>query len=397
MSSSPQNRRRLPDIEVQAAPERILRQSSEFRSRLQSGCSDEHEAPEQALLESIECFQLNLPGPDPSVSTLGSRGPAAAEPAGGVGTAFTLFPSLPAELRLAIWEHALGHRRYRRVRLYGTLGSHAVRTRAQMEFRLEGQRGVTRGPRLTGPEPYTQRNALGNIISGQLYRAMTSAPSVLLQVSQEAREAVLGVYYLALPTCGTEDLDRWGADDGAESRSQEESPPRVPQPVVRISPEWDFVQIENDRGEQTDVLDGLHDLRAYDPRGIGVRNWIVAKNVVHSLPLVFFPRLDPYADSLVKHAGRETVLDLLSPPRIAILHADFNIPRYGSSDYAPVFLRRASGFDGPSPLERMAVFDSEARIAHPRTLWGPDPEPPEDFWTLADPGAERLRPTAFTI
>jgi hypothetical protein len=174
---------------------------------------------------------------------------------------FPLFQKLPCELRLAVWQMAL--QRPRRVHLHGSMG-------LEHRMRVGDDRGL--------PKPYTLRNWLGNLVSGQVYFAKGFS-CALMAVSHEARAAADKFYSMKLPVAGR--LVKW--PDGEQGRQRAEPPKsrqddadgtaRAPSAAVWLSPEWDYIQFSTNA--ISDVFDCLYDLRAHDGKGLGVQNWAI--------------------------------------------------------------------------------------------------------------------------
>ena len=148
---------------------------------------------------------------------------------------FPLFPRFPPEIRSAIWRCAL--QRYRLISI-GVVH--------------EGDNGPPPWAR-GDPWPYTARNRMGNTISGMKYHLNVVKDyrlSPLLRVSRESRQVVLRFYRVHIP-CD------WNAH--GEQR------------LLYLSPEFDFLQL-HPVGVPEILVDFVHDVRAYDPQGIGIRN-----------------------------------------------------------------------------------------------------------------------------
>lgn len=150
---------------------------------------------------------------------------------------FEPFSSLPKELRLEIWELALPASRLIRI----SLKPH------------EGRRY-----NLAAAVPrYQHRNALGNPISGERYRAVVQGGhqglhSKFLRINQEARAAALRFYrvhvpgvYLAGPSC-------------------------TARGTLYLNPEHDVLHVAADAPVRETLIDFFWDLKAYDPRGVGL-------------------------------------------------------------------------------------------------------------------------------
>ncbi len=141
-----------------------------------------------------------------------------------------------------------------------------------------------------GPDPYTERNALGNLVSGQLYIPGNAVTCILHRVNREARQAALRFYYLKLPIVTAEDLATGGWQPPAVGDlapgSAQKSGKRTGS-MLLINPEWDYIQLQTVNDTFCDVLDGLYDLRAYDRKGTGLRNWVLSEHLCETLSRVW--------------------------------------------------------------------------------------------------------------
>ncbi len=165
------------------------------------------------------------------------------------GRVFHLFPYLPCEIRLDIWRCALRRRRF--VRLYSSWG------------RFESPNPVP-GSRYN-ENAYTTQNELGNLVSGQLYATSAGPrdgwesrrfPSALMAVSHEARAMALEFYYLRLPASAPQRFMRDGRP-----------------PWIYLNPDWDYVRLAPTMA--LDLMDFLWDCRQYDPKGEGIKHWVL--------------------------------------------------------------------------------------------------------------------------
>lgn len=147
---------------------------------------------------------------------------------------FELFSSLPKELRLEIWETAIPAERLIRV----SLKPHGGR-------RYE----------LAAAEPrYLQRNALGRPVSGERYRAVAEGEGLhsrFLRVGREARAAALRFYRVHVPA--------YLAGPGCTARA-----------TLYLNPEHDVLHVDAGAPVRETLVDFLWDLKAYDPRGVGL-------------------------------------------------------------------------------------------------------------------------------
>ncbi|KAI1164127.1 hypothetical protein F5B18DRAFT_671608 [Nemania serpens] len=170
---------------------------------------------------------------------------------------FPLFPSLPVELRLDIWEVSLKRWRFINITLAPKEGN-----RAQDQ---------DEGPR------YETHNTPGNIVSGAQYQVTAQGPqllSKLLRVSREARQAALHFYRVHLPC-------RLVMDDKEESSG-----------ILPLNPEFDIFHVRPGRGDH-DFAHFLHDIRAYDSVGVGLLNLALDLNDVDCLTRIDIPDLEP--------------------------------------------------------------------------------------------------------
>lgn len=147
---------------------------------------------------------------------------------------FHPFSLLPKELRLQIWEDAIPQERMIRVSL-----------KPHTDRRYD----------LAAAEPrYLQKNHLKRPISGERYRALVCGRqlnSKFLRVSGEARGAALGFYRVHIPVYMT-------------------GPSHTRRSTLYFNPEHDFLHIWADAPVKETLIDFLWDLRAYDPRDVGL-------------------------------------------------------------------------------------------------------------------------------
>ncbi|ROW04781.1 hypothetical protein VMCG_04899 [Cytospora schulzeri] len=146
---------------------------------------------------------------------------------------FHLFPSLPKELRLQIWEEAVP--RERLIRVYLRRGE-------------ERQREP--------PPRYLEQNHLGKLISGPRYTATAEGHKInskFLRVNKEAREVALAFHRVHLP---------FSLRDPGTNRAEEST--------LYLNPEHDILHIDADAPVRETLIDFFWDLKAYDPRGVGL-------------------------------------------------------------------------------------------------------------------------------
>lgn len=168
-------------------------------------------------------------GPQPSVKILNI------EMMGTSGDrVFHFFPSLPKELRLQIWEAAVPRERM----IHISLKVH------------EGRRYE-----LAAAEPrYLERNSLRKPISGERYRAVAEGEqlhSKFLRVNSEARSVALAFYRVHIPVylSGLKLTERT---------------------TLFFNPEHDFLHIRAEAPVKETLIDFMWDLKAYDPKDIGL-------------------------------------------------------------------------------------------------------------------------------
>lgn len=147
---------------------------------------------------------------------------------------FHLFPHLPKELRLQIWEAAVPRERM----IHVSLKVH------------EGRRYE-----LAAAEPrYLERNSLKKPISGERYRAVAEGEqlnSKFMRVNSEARSVALAFYRVHIPVYLS-------------------GPKLTERTMLYFNPEHDFLHIRAEAPIKETLIDFLWDLRAYDPKDIGL-------------------------------------------------------------------------------------------------------------------------------
>lgn len=147
---------------------------------------------------------------------------------------FHLFPDLPKELRLQIWEAAIPRERMIQI----SIALH------------EGRRYE-----LAAAEPrYLERNALRKPISGERYRAVVEGEqlhSKFLRVNSEARKAALRFYRVHLPVYLS-------------------GPNYTERATLFFNPEHDFLHIRANAPVKETLIDFFWDLKAYDPKDVGL-------------------------------------------------------------------------------------------------------------------------------
>lgn len=152
------------------------------------------------------------------------------------------FPRLPLELRLRIWELFL--RQHRMI---------------ELEIHYNDNEDNWKSP------SYTERNALGNLVSGLGYtlniqnRGYAASLSPLLWVDSEARQAALSFFRVHLPF-------RFPRHGGER--------------VLYLSPDYDVLYVQPHGDTEAIIPDLLHDIRAYDPKDQGyVSIWYLLRDL----------------------------------------------------------------------------------------------------------------------
>lgn len=156
---------------------------------------------------------------------------------------FPLFSSLPKELRLQVWEEATPRERLVHVTI-------SWRRAEDGEY--------------DAPVRYLKKNHLGNPISGSGYFLSTHDGRLdhpLLCVNREARKVVLDFYRIHIPAlCGGIHRACYGPHGHCFLENM----------TLRINPEHDVLQITAEEPVKRTLVDFLWDLKAYDPKGVGL-------------------------------------------------------------------------------------------------------------------------------
>lgn len=156
---------------------------------------------------------------------------------------FPLFSWLPKELRLKIWEEVTPRERV--VHVY-------IRV-----CRDENNEVIE------APVRYLEKNHLGKPVSGSLYRILvddTRLDHPLLTVNKEARQVVLSFYRIQIPGLCTFPRG-WHAN-----RQQHDGQ----MGTFFFNPEHDVLHVRAEEPVNRTLIDFLWDLKAYDPKGVGV-------------------------------------------------------------------------------------------------------------------------------
>ncbi|KAK0730230.1 hypothetical protein B0H67DRAFT_561124 [Lasiosphaeris hirsuta] len=264
--------------------------------------------------------------------------------------AFSPFPLLPTELRLRIWDFSITKHRLLEIGV------------AAPDTEL-GPGGVASGLQL-----YSTTNALGKVISGRNYAATVQnglhLHTKLLRVSRESREVALRFYRLHIP-CYVR-----------TSRSSPllEEEPRGQQTTLYLNPEFDFVHLRVHGLVEHTALDFgsfVHDLKAHDPRGVGLVNLALDTN---GISFLHESLVGSYARVQAELAVpcRASLVDTLSQLRNVVWMADSH---YGRAIMGPLqdFGDAGVRFNHSMPVKpATSAFDLWSRDPRPAAQVGPD-------------------------
>jgi hypothetical protein len=187
---------------------------------------------------------------------------------------FHLFPLLPKELRLKIWQHSLQRQRIIKVCLLAEKLFHPEQT-------------TTQETESTTPDRKTERHRA--FVNGW------QALSKLMRVNCEAREAALEFYRVHLP-CRL----------SYKETAIENLPPNG---ILYFNPEYDFLHINPIPWSEDTVLDFFYHLKTtYDPKHVGLLNLAVSANDGMSVEIL--EREPSYVDPIIRTAFVETLTQL---------------------------------------------------------------------------------------
>lgn len=251
---------------------------------------------------------------------------------------FNAFPRLPAELRLRIWELCLHRRRV-----------------FEVDVKLPRPH-----PNRSSRHPYSTRNSLGKVISSTGYKPIIHAWSPLhhplLRVNHEARTAALAFYRIHLPChiprpVNLADTNNSPSQDQPEQEEEETVPS-----TLYFNPTWDilffsFSHLTFDNGSDEGFGDGfqfedqislasqkyssticamLHDMRAYDPLGVGVLNLGFDNDSLREFATELPRKEDEDEDICMERGYREVVRCLAGLKEVFWLaHKDGEVPEEG--------------------------------------------------------------------
>jgi hypothetical protein len=173
---------------------------------------------------------------------------------------FNQFPRLSPELRMHIWRIAITENRL-----------------LELEVGLPSDAEAYHES-----HPYSTTNALNNLVSGRNYVATMKGfqlHSELFRVNRESRDVALRFYRVHIPCYLQTNMDRSEEINRRRIRTK-----RV---MLYFNPEHDFIQLNYSSGVQNQpFIDFVHDLKAYDPRNVGLINLALeynSMNVLHAM------------------------------------------------------------------------------------------------------------------
>lgn len=196
------------------------------------------------------------------------------------GRTFPLFSWLPKELRLKIWEEVTPRERV--VHVY-------IRV-----YRDENNEVIE------APVRYLEKNHLGNPVSGSLYWLLVHDHRLdhpLLTVNTEARQVVMNFYRIQIPGACTSPR---GPHPNRHQNNEQGK-------TFFFNPEHDVLQVRAEAPVNRTLLDFLWDLKAYDPKGVGLLKMATDISAFYENDLRFLKRSD-----LLLIRQRQAVIDTLS-------------------------------------------------------------------------------------
>ncbi|KAH3908307.1 hypothetical protein HBH56_173280 [Parastagonospora nodorum] len=160
---------------------------------------------------------------------------------------FEFFPMLTIELRLQIWEYAVQQTRFLKIYLEPLSQD-------------------------TSTDPYSGLNALNKVVSNVGYTVTVKSlhcSSKLLAVSREARKAALRFYRIQVP-CHIK------VSEGRRMPSSVQAP-------FYFNPAYDILHVKSALPLSRTFVPFLHDLRAYDPKDVGILRLALDDELVTNL------------------------------------------------------------------------------------------------------------------
>lgn len=305
---------------------------------------------------------------------------------------FHPFPRLPLELRRCIWRHYLRRSRFIPIRI-----GQAPQPSGQPDSR------------------YSLKNSLGRVISGAVRCYVChygSSLSPLLRVSSEARGAALDFYRVHLPL-------------SYPGRLHQGEPP-----CLYVNPEHDVlapVEFPDDHVRHWrpwHLANFLHDVKAYDPRDVGVVHLALRPNSSffhhvddHRLPDGGVMSRDEFRQKLLRHIHPQAAAalhDMLENRLSSVLFLNYlHLGRFGTRVSEPSERSRpfAAQFRPGYPLRRHleAVTDFDRLEADPRPveaelegltfIYRANPNDAYGGWLRVEEalGVRRQRPVDFLV
>ncbi|KAI1861682.1 uncharacterized protein JN550_010752 [Neoarthrinium moseri] len=239
-------------------------------------------------------------------------------------SSFPRFPDLPAELRLKVWEAALQR-------------SRIITIRAWAGWRPSWEKQ---------PERYSTRNELGHVVSGNMYSLYAdSLPRpALLRVNRESRDAALVFYRVRLPFFRED-------QHGSGGLLREPEAARV-WPLY-LNPEHDF--LDTDVADVQHLVDLLHDVKAFDPRGAGALNLMLYYREARPVTYVLNKLTTAARESLAATLAGLRSLWLKLPVDHRIMPACGRARPWGYFNHSLPIKADASGFErlarDPRPID----------------------------------------------
>ncbi|KAK3362499.1 hypothetical protein B0T25DRAFT_7734 [Lasiosphaeria hispida] len=259
---------------------------------------------------------------------------------------FGQFPLLPTELRLRIWKFSIIKHRL-------------------VEIEVEApESDLGSGHATPAPPLYSSTNALNKVISGRNYTATVQnglhLHTKLLRVNRESREVALKFYRLHIPC-------RMRTSRSSSLRIG----PKGQQATLYLNPEFDFVHLRHRGPVEHTTLDFMHDLKAYDPRGVGLVNLALDMN---GMPFLHESLVGSYSRLRAELAApcRASLVDTLSQLRNIIWMADSH---FGRAIMGPLQDFRDAGvrFNHSMPVRSStSSFDLLTRDPRPAAQVEPD-------------------------
>lgn len=280
---------------------------------------------------------------------------------------FELFPMLTIELRLQIWEYAVQQTRFLKINLEPPSQD-------------------------TDTDPYSEFNALNNVVSNVGYTVTVKSlqcNSKLLAVSREARKVALRFYRIQVPCY-------------IKVHEEERTASSVQAPFY-FNPDYDILHVKSTLPLSRTFVPFLHDLRAYDPKDVGLLRLALDDEIVTNLYRMNLDRMnnptsvDAEQPSLTVSIKKlqQVVWLAVSPIGRAMMGVRSNLPtvKYRFDHSIPIMSANAS-FDrlGPDPR----AIQAELQYTATATI---DPRRLSLVWHgfLTNSGVRRPRPQELVL